>query len=66
MKKFWMLFAIIGLAAGWWDREGEEDYAEPEHYSWDLLPKNPYEDTEIIIDPYAEEEATEEDDEEAL
>lgn len=28
--------------------------SEPEHYSWDMKPIDPYEHTEIIVDPYAQ------------
>jgi len=35
----------------------EDDIGEEaEHYSWDLKPIDPYENTEIIIDPYASQE----------
>jgi hypothetical protein len=32
----------------------EEMYPEPEHYSWDMKPIDPYENTEIIVDPYSQ------------
>jgi hypothetical protein len=31
--------------------------AEPEWYSWDLSPIDPYANTEVIIDPYASPES---------
>lgn len=56
MNKAWLLFPIIGLAAGWYAEKNEDECWDcGEHYSWDLRPINPYEDTIIITDPYEEE-----------
>lgn len=62
MKKIWAIFLMYVIPfsradVSFWDRDkpcevrNYED-SEPEIYHWDLKPLNPYEDTEIITDPY--------------
>lgn len=59
MKNCIILFFLIVFAMStdlevdeYFDRDGHET----EYYSWDLKPIDPYEYTEIIIDPYASQE----------